>query len=390
MSNRRIGILATLVALIAAAPAAAAPGIEKGPEGDAFYQAPRKVPKEHGRMIWARKAQELIDAKADRATSYRVLYTSRSPQGDPIAVSGSVAVPKGKTPKGGWPVITWDHGTGGLADVCAGSKSSAGTKYEPFVDGWLQQGYAVLRTDYQGLGTPGPHPYLIGKSAARSTLDITAAARELVPNLSKRYVIAGASQGGHAALWTANYADSWQPDLRLQGTMSFAPASHIADQVSLLPALTSPNPLSALAAIIFAGASTANPAVVPEKVLNPEALALYPQIEQKCLSELSLTDSFGGLAPSDLIQDGADLAPLMKVLTKNNPAVTSSAPIIVLQGDADTTVFPQFTDQLVKELEAKNDDVTYAVIPGADHPGVMVDGLDEADAFLQQHLPAGR
>ena len=390
MRIRRIGALATLVALIAAGPAGAASGVDKGPQGDAFYQPPRKVPKAHGKMIWAQRAPELIDAAADKAKSYRVLYTSRSPQGDPIAVSGSVAVPKGKAPKRGWPVITWDHGTGGLADVCAGSKSSAGTKYEPFVDHWIQQGYAVLRTDYQGLGTPGPHPYLIGKSAARSTLDVTAAARELVPNLSKRYVIAGASQGGHAALWTANYADSWQPDLRLQGTMAFAPASHIADQVSLLPALTSPNPLSALAAIIFAGASTANPAIVPEKVLNPEPLALYPQIEQKCLSQLSLSDSFGGLAPSDLIQDGADLGPLMSVLKKNNPAVTSSAPIIVLQGDADTTVFPQYTQQLIEELEANGDDVTYAVIPGADHPGVMVDGLDEADAFLQQHLPPGR
>ena len=383
--------LAVVIALLGIIPATAANasnGIEKGPRGDAFYKPPKKLPKGHGEMIWKRKAQNLIDAKADDATSYKVLYSSRSPQGDPIAVSGSVAVPNGKPPKRGWPVITWDHGTTGLADSCAPSRTDYGTALESFVDGWLKEGYAVVRTDYQGLGTPGPHPYLIGKSAARSALDITAAARELLPSLSRDYVIAGHSQGGHAALWTAGYAESWQPDLRLHGTMAFAPASHIAEQISLLPALTSPNPLSALAVSIFAGATTANPRIVPEKVINPAPLALYPQIEQKCLGELSLPDSFGGIAPADLIQDGADLTPLLKVLTKNNPDIKTSAPIIVLQGDADTTVFPQFTQQLVGELEAKGDDVTYDVIPGADHGGVMVDGLDEADAFLKKNLPA--
>jgi hypothetical protein len=34
----------------------------------------------------------------------------------------------------------------------------------PTLENWLAAGYAVLRSDYQGLGTPGPHPYLIGKS----------------------------------------------------------------------------------------------------------------------------------------------------------------------------------------------------------------------------------
>ena len=87
-----------------------------------------------------------------------------------------------------------------------------------------------MRTDYQGLGTPGVHPYLIGKAAARSALDIIGAARQLDRHLSKKFVIAGHSQGGHAALWTADYAKRWAPGLKLRGTMAFAPASHIAEQ----------------------------------------------------------------------------------------------------------------------------------------------------------------
>ena len=47
-----------------------------------------------------------------------------------------------------------------------------------------------MRTDYQGLGTPGPHPYLIGTAEGRSVVDIVAAGRELYP-LSKKYLISG-------------------------------------------------------------------------------------------------------------------------------------------------------------------------------------------------------
>ena len=53
-----------------------------------------------------------------------VLYSSRTPQGKQTAVSGSVSVPEGKAPKRGWPVITWAHGTTGVADVCAPSRNS--------------------------------------------------------------------------------------------------------------------------------------------------------------------------------------------------------------------------------------------------------------------------
>jgi hypothetical protein len=40
-----------------------------------------------------------------------VLYRSVGVDGKPIAVSGVVSLPKGKAPKSGWPVISYDHGT---------------------------------------------------------------------------------------------------------------------------------------------------------------------------------------------------------------------------------------------------------------------------------------
>ena len=123
-------------------------------------------------------------------------------------------MPKGKAPKKGWPVITYAHGTTGIADQCAPSRdsSSAGihelNSYAyPLLNRWLKAGYAVVRTDYTGLGTPDVHLYLNGVEEGRSTLDIVRAAKRLDKRLNvKRVVISGHSQGGHAALWAASLA----------------------------------------------------------------------------------------------------------------------------------------------------------------------------------------
>jgi fermentation-respiration switch protein FrsA (DUF1100 family) len=245
-----------------------------------------------------------------------------------------------------------------------------------------------VRTDYQGLGTPGPHPYLIGTAEGRSVVDIVTAGRELYP-LSKKYLISGHSQGGQAALFAAGLAQSYAPKLKLKGTVAYAPASHIREQANLLPGLTSPSALSALAALILNGAVSQSTAIVPEQILTDHALALYPQTDQTCLAQLSGTDSFGGMPPSDLLKPDADVNALYEVLDGENPAVVTKKPILVLQGLADTTVFPFFTDQLTSELNGLGDQVTYTTYPGADHGSIPAASEAEALAFMQQRLPPG-
>src|SRR5581483_7859371 len=118
----------------------------------------------------------------------------------PLPVSGTVAIPKGRAPKGGWPVISWAHATVGLADVCAPTRSDVLGGYErPLLNRWLRAGYAVVRTDYQGLGTPGGNPDLIGTSEAHTVLDIVRAAHAFDRELDLHRVgLAGHSVGGHA------------------------------------------------------------------------------------------------------------------------------------------------------------------------------------------------
>ncbi len=386
-------LAAVALAALAMVPAAGAK-VTRGPRGAAFYQPPHKLPKgPHGTLVWTRPAHLLMPL--DQASSTKlVLYKSKTPQGKTDVVSGAVSIPKGKPPRGGWPVITYAHGTTGTADMCAPSRVRPGTITAPYVDytnselnAWLAAGYAVMRTDYQGLGTPGVHPYLIGESEGRSVLDIIRAARDLDPSVGKRFLIAGHSQGGQAALFAAAEANSWTPDLKLRGTASYAPASHLYEQALLLPSLSTPSALSAFAVLITQGASTASADVNPWQLLRTPARGLYPLVNQVCLPSLGTSNRFAGIAPAKLLRGNANLQPLYKVLQGENPDVVTGAPIFLAQGSADTTVFPIFTDELNDQLQKSGDDVRYQVYPGVDHGGIVQAAEPDVLPWFEDLLP---
>lgn len=377
-------MIALLLAALLAAPASAQ--VPTGPAGDAFYAPPAAVPARHGSPIWQRKLRgpvALKNAKSNRL----LLYTSTATNGDAVAVSGTVAIPKGKPPKGGWPVISWAHGTTGIADACAPSRANALGGYDhTLLNRWLKAGYAVVQTDYEGLGTPGDHPYLIGVSEGRSVLDIVRAARKLDRRIGKRLLVAGHSQGGHAALWAAALAPKWTPELKLRGTLAFAPASHIGDQAALLSALSQPSAISGLAALILRGIDIARPDLNIAAALSDRAAALYPDISTKCLGALAAPASFGGIAPAELIRPGTPIDPVVAALNANDPeTLRIRGPVRIEQGTADNVVFPNFTQALVSEIKA---DVAYKTYSGLDHGGVVVRKAPANDAtkFVTRRL----
>src|SRR5690625_5966931 len=96
-----------------------------------------------------------------------------------------VFLPRGEAPEGGWPVLAWAHGTTGIADRCAPSLNPASERDAAFLNHWLQTGYAIVATDYEGLGTPGPQPYLHCASEAYSIIHSVQAARELALPLTR-------------------------------------------------------------------------------------------------------------------------------------------------------------------------------------------------------------
>ncbi len=390
--QRRLTVVALLTALVfgpvgAVAVAKTKPGRATiGPKGLGFY-FPSGLPKgAHGTLIWERP---MIGGESLRgAWNYLVDYKQVGINGAMVPVSGMVAIPKGRAPKGGWPVITWAHGTTGIADACAPSRLPAGTGglNIPMLESWIKAGYAVVRTDYEGLGGPGPHPYLIGTSEGRSVLDIVRAARQLDPDLSDRVVISGHSQGGHAALWAASLAESYTPEIKLRGVLAFAPASHVATEAGLLKSVTTTS-LSGLAATILRGLDVAYPSLHIRSLLAERAAALYPQTLTKCLGALDKPGSFGDLPLNQLVKPTADISAAIRALQKNDPGeLKISAPVLLEQGASDTTVPPPFTAALAKSLTAVGDTVTEHTYAGATHSTVLTAAQSDQAAFLRRRF----
>jgi dipeptidyl aminopeptidase/acylaminoacyl peptidase len=107
-------------------------------------------------------------------SAHRILHTTVDGNGDPATSTGVVLIPAGTAPNGGWPVIAWAHGTVGVSDCIAPSRTDG-----PDVDGggyasswaaWLSEGYAVVASDFAGHGTQGEIFYTDGRSQAYNDL----------------------------------------------------------------------------------------------------------------------------------------------------------------------------------------------------------------------------
>ncbi|MDH4282010.1 MAG: hypothetical protein OEV36_05120, partial [Myxococcales bacterium] len=145
---------------------------------DPFYIPPDPLPSEvPGTLIRAGAIAPL----APDSNAWRVLYVSQAVDGTPIAVSGLVAAPVGAAPEQGRDVVTWAHGTKGIPDRCAPSRGYR-SGFHDFYDiapELVAAGYVGVMSDYEGLGTPGVHPYLVGPSEGRGVLDIVRAAQQI-------------------------------------------------------------------------------------------------------------------------------------------------------------------------------------------------------------------
>lgn len=172
-----------------------------------------------------------IDRRLRAATSLaaRIEYTSTSGiTGGTEQATGTVFVPMGKPPEGGWPIAAYAHATTGIEPECAPSLSPTLLKSSTIVTTLVKAGFVVTMPDYQGLGLDKTyHPYLDANTAGYNVIDAVRATRKLVPEASNRWVGLGLSQGGQAT-WAANeLAANYNGGMALVGTVSLSPPSDI-------------------------------------------------------------------------------------------------------------------------------------------------------------------
>lgn len=201
MRTFSIPLLAALLALAAPSHADVKVPIPDPAFGDGrvsdFYLWTGPVPAQPGRLL----RQEVLPPAvglAGAGRQFRLLYSSTSGLDGvtPVAVSGALFIPPGKSPNGGWPLVTWGHGTVGVADICAPSWQGRSYRDVRYLNRWLSEGFAVVATDYEGLGTPGGHPLLNNRTAAYGILDVVRAARAGFPEVANKVLVVGQSQGG--------------------------------------------------------------------------------------------------------------------------------------------------------------------------------------------------
>jgi pimeloyl-ACP methyl ester carboxylesterase len=332
-----------------------------------FYRAPRsEVAGAPGTLV----RQEVIDGAPLGATAYRVLYRSTGLDNRPILVSGVVIVPPGDPPPGGRPIVAWAHPTSGVVPRCAPSLAIFLFEQIQGLRSFVRDGYVVAATDYPGLGTEGPHPYLVGTSEARAVIDSVRVAGSL-PGAGggKKFVVWGHSQGGHAALFTGIIAKTYAPELDLLGVAAAAPATDLA--MLMNEDIDSVGGKNITAMTLWSWQRVFDAKM--DKVVDPRAMPAVDQLAQECIEgpfdirRRQLTEQ-----PLEryflTVKHPSDVEPWHTLLATNSPGVLSpEIPVFLAQGDDDVIVHPDVTKAYAAKLCKGGSKVRMLSMPNIGH-----------------------
>ncbi|MCL2534574.1 MAG: lipase family protein [Nocardiaceae bacterium] len=316
------------------------------------------------------------------ASGIRVTYWTLGPLGRPALSTGAVFLPPGNPPPGGWPVVSWAHGTVGLADRCA--PTVTGKIGGPYLGHWLAQGYAIVATDYVGLGTPGTHPYLDGASEAHSVIDMVRAARVIEPILSPHWVVLGQSQGGQAAMVTASLATRYAPELDYRGGVATGAPSNLENLAPLVRPEFPQLPLTGttvFVSYILAGLRATRPDLDIDSYLSDVGRAAVTAAETNCYEDME--PLLRNVSVGDLVVRPLD-EPVLSALRDMLGVPTSGydRPVFLGQGLTDDVVPAPLTFKLAADLAASHQPVTFRTYPTG-HLETMIASLPDTTPFVR-------
>jgi acetyl esterase/lipase len=329
------------------------------------------------------------------AAAYRILYRSRGLHDEPIAVSGVVIVPVGPVPAGGRLIVAWAHPTTGVVPRCAPSLALFFFQQVQGLRDMVERGFVVVATDYPGLGTSGPHPYLVGISEARAVLDAVRAAREMLGvGGGRRFAVWGHSQGGQASLYAGLLAKSYAPELHLVGVAAAAPATELA--TLLADDLNSNGGRNLAAMTLWSWARVFDAPI--ERAVKPNAIPIVNRLAEQCIESIydiilrqriaqPLERSFL------LLGNPADVEPWRSLAASNTPDILpKEIPIFLAQGAADDLVRPDVTQDYMNRLCRAGSSVRMVFLPNVNHAFIARDSAGAAvnwmaDRFNELHPP---
>ena len=337
------------------------------PPPGSFYGAPDEGIAGPGRLI----RSEEMKGSPPGSSAWKILYTSIGLDGRLIEVSGVVIAPDLPPPTAGRHVVAWAHPTTGVGDRCAPSAFPEFFETIPHLTALMALDYVVVATDYPGLGTAGPHPYLVGLSEGRAVLDSVRAARNLPKaGAGKRFAAWGYSQGGHAVLFAGQLAREYAADLTLAGVAAIAPPTDLAVLLRDDLAERAGRVLGAYAMWSWSQSEVYGAPLEP--FIAAGRIPAIDRIARDCIETEgeAYRAAFESLPlPENFVAvDAFSEEPWKNLLEQNRPGgAPIGAPIFIAQGSADPVVRPSVTASFVDGLCARGETVHLNVLEDAGH-----------------------
>jgi hypothetical protein len=341
-----------------------------------FYFGAAKKAGPPGSLVRSEPAKD-YDLPAG-VTATRILYHSRNAAGEDVLASGVVLVPYGKPPADGWPLLAWSHGTSGVDRACAPSRMNRVFYNWEGLYEYVMMGYAVVATDYVGLGTEGRHAYVDITSNGTDVIHSVPAARAAVPNLSTRWIAIGHSQGGLSVMGVAELEAKIR-DPNFLGTVALAGASDVRDVIDSVLAIKQPV-LNGLLAFMVYGAKSVYPELNLSQIFTDKALALYnTSVEDGCSSAAG---AFSALPTDEMLKPSwRDNRTLQKFLDRNRPGARPTyGPILLVVGGSDVLFAERASQKVVGRLCKAGQKIQRNVYPGLGHDPLVYGSLrDQLD-----------
>jgi hypothetical protein len=304
----------------------------------------------------------------------RILYHSRSATDEDVAASGVLLYPDGKPPLGGWPVIAWAHDLDGVGRRCAPSLAR-NLPRGAFLSMYVRLGYAVVATDYTGLGTDFRNAYRDIESNARDVLYSIPAARTAVPKFSSKWIAMGYGEGGLTVVGIAELGAIGEP-YYLGGII-----------ISGVAGLEPPDGPGASPLLLAYGIKTVFPQFAEREILTDEALTLYPKLDQAC----------AGPAPEERARASGMLKPnwqknpfVRRYFDRNTVgAKPARGPLLVIASAANSRAAASTTAEVIRRLCERGDQVEFQTFASPDPGYVIGESVRDQMAWIQARF-AGR
>ncbi len=365
--------------------------------------------------------------------SYRTERIRRTDGTTPGGVtSATLFLPaKPRAAEGSLPLVVVARGSIGAAERCAPSRGDLLTPgdhlddYRALVLPLVAAGWAVVAPDFPGYGYGETSGYMLAEDEAHGLLDATrAVGKMLKPGLlSDKVIIAGHSQGGHAALSAQAYAGSYGLQGKLAGVATMAPMwftqliwGGALSPVAGLTTAENAYTLEYAMGYFYTHAENYDGPGQGTSMFQPDKRDKVVAIEtQDCLFEAaehmpSLGSTPGDFFDPDFVKKvglcgiaGATsqackaepAATWIERFKKDRPAIDPhGAPILIWQGGEDTTITPGFAMCALERLHADlanapdaTASLTFCVDPTARHSGFVNDpGVDLSAGITRRSM----